>query len=217
MLYEGHAVAAVAATSQAAADAALQAIDVDYEVLPHVLGLEQAMREDAPLLHDDVFTKGLSPKPDKPSNASMKVVIERGDIEAALAGAAVVASGRYTMEPVHQGYIEPHACVASWNADGQAQIWCSSQGAFAIRSLVASVLGIAQADIRVTPAGDRRRLRRQDDDLPRTGRDAAVEEGGSPGAAGDEPGRRVPRHRTGARRGDRREARRRCGRKAGRR
>ena len=151
VLYEGHAVAAVAATSQAAADAALQAITVDYEVLPHVLGVEDAMREDAPLLHDDVFTKGLTPKPEKPSNASMKVVIERGDIDAALAGAAVVASGRYTMEPVHQGYIEPHGCVASWNADGQAQIWVSSQGAFAIRSLVASVHSIAQADIRVTP------------------------------------------------------------------
>ncbi|MEO6091608.1 MAG: xanthine dehydrogenase family protein molybdopterin-binding subunit [Novosphingobium sp.] len=151
VLYEGHAVAAVAATSQAAADAAIQAITVDYDVLPHVLGLEEAMREGAPLLHDDVFTKGVSPKPDKPSNASMKVVIERGDIDAALAGAAAVASGRYTMEPVHQGYIEPHGCVASWNADGQAQIWCSSQGAFAVRSQVASMLGIAQADLRVTP------------------------------------------------------------------
>jgi len=151
VLYEGHPVAAVAATSQAAADAALASIFVDYEILPHVMGLEEAVAEGAPLLHDDVFTKGIVPKPDKPSNASMKVVIERGDIEAALAGAAVVASGRYTMEPVHQGYIEPHACVASWNSDGQAQIWVSSQGAFAIRSLVASTLGIPQASIRVTP------------------------------------------------------------------
>ena len=151
VLYEGHAVAAVAATSQAAADAALGAIVVDYEVLPHVLGLDEAMAPDAPLLHDDVFTKGVAPKPDKPSNASMKAVIERGDCDGALAGAAVVVSGRFTMEPVHQGYIEPHGCVASWNADGQAQIWCSSQGAFAIRSLVASVLGLSQADLRVTP------------------------------------------------------------------
>jgi CO/xanthine dehydrogenase Mo-binding subunit len=151
VLYEGHAVAAVAATSQAAADSALKAISVDYEILPQVLGLEEAMAPDAPLLHPDIFTKGVLPKPDKPSNASMKVMIERGDSTVALAAAAVVASGRYTMEPVHQGYIEPHACVASWNVDGQAQIWVSSQGAFAIRSLVASCLGIPQANLRVTP------------------------------------------------------------------
>ncbi|MDE8651042.1 xanthine dehydrogenase family protein molybdopterin-binding subunit [Novosphingobium album (ex Liu et al. 2023)] len=151
VLYEGHAVAAVAATSPEIAREAAALIEVDYEVLPHVLGLEEALADDAPLLHDDVFTKGVSPRPDKPSNASMRVEMGKGDVDAALAGAAVVVSGRYTMEPVHQGYIEPHACVASWNADGQAQIWCSSQGHFAIRSLTASTLGIPQADIRVTP------------------------------------------------------------------
>ena len=151
VLYEGHPVAAVAATSQSIADAALALIDVDYEVLPFVLDIEAAMRPDAPLLHDTVFTKGMNPQPEKPSNASMYVKAEVGDVSAALAGAAVVVAGRYTTQPVHQGYIEPHACVASWNTDGQAQIWASSQGHFSIRSLTASVLGISQADIRVTP------------------------------------------------------------------
>jgi len=151
VLYEGHAVAAVAAVTPEIAREALALIAVEYEELPFVLGLEDALAPDAPLLHDDVFTKGVEPKPDKPSNASMRVEMGSGDVEAALATAAVVASGRYTMEPVHQGYIEPHACVASWNADGQAQIWCSSQGHFAVRALTASVLAIPQADIRVTP------------------------------------------------------------------
>ena len=137
-LYEGHAIAAVAATTSAIAEAALALIEVDYEVLPHVLDLDEAMREDAPLVDEKMFTKGVTPKPEKPSNASMRVEVTRGDVDAALAGAAVVVSGRYTMEPVHQGYIEPHACVASWNSDGQAQVWCSSQGAFAVRSLTAA-------------------------------------------------------------------------------
>ncbi|MCC6827119.1 MAG: xanthine dehydrogenase family protein molybdopterin-binding subunit [Novosphingobium sp.] len=150
-LYEGHAVAAVAATTSAIAEAALRLIDVDYEVLPHVLDLEDALREDAPILHDHVFTKGVTPKPDKPSNASLRAELMRGDVDAAMAGAAVVVSGRYTLEPVHQGYIEPHACVGSWNSDGQAQLWCSSQGAFAVRSLTAATLLIHQADLRVTP------------------------------------------------------------------
>lgn len=151
VLYEGHALAAVAATSPEIAREALALIEVDYEVLPHVLGLEEALAQNAPLLHENVFTRGVQPRPEKPSNAALEVAMGRGDVEAALAGAAVVVEGRYTTEPVHQGYIEPHACVASWNGDGQAQIWCSSQGHFVVRSLTASVLAIPQSDIRVMP------------------------------------------------------------------
>lgn len=151
VLYEGHAVAAVAATAPEIAREALNLITVEYEELPFVLGLDEALADDAPLLHEDVRTKGVDPDSQKPSNASMRVEMGRGDVDAALAGAAVSVGGRYAMEPVHQGYIEPHACVASWNGDGQALIWCSSQGHFAVRSLVASVLAIPQADIRVMP------------------------------------------------------------------
>ena len=151
VLYEGHAVAAVAAASPAIAEAALALIEIDYEVLPHVMDIASAMAPDAPLLHDDMFTQGVEPKPDKPSNVALRFGIGRGDPDAALAGAHVVVSGSFSALPVHQGYIEPHACVAAWNSDGQAQIWASSQGAFMIRSLTASILGISQADIRVTP------------------------------------------------------------------
>ncbi|MBV1687499.1 xanthine dehydrogenase family protein molybdopterin-binding subunit [Novosphingobium sp. G106] len=151
VFYEGQAVAAVAATSRAIADEALKLIEVDYEVLPHVISIEDAFRDDAPPLHDDVFTQGLAEKPEKPSNRSMRFAIERGDAASAIAGAAAIFSGHFTLQPVHQGYIEPHACVASWNADGQGQVWCSSQGHFAIRSMTAGVLGIGVADIRVQP------------------------------------------------------------------
>ena len=67
-LYEGHAVAAVAATSPAIAEQALDLIEVEYEVLPHVMDVEAAMEPDAPVLHDDIFTSGVDPKPTKPSN-----------------------------------------------------------------------------------------------------------------------------------------------------
>jgi len=69
-LYEGHAVAAVAATSAAIARKALKLIDVTYDVLPHVIDVEQAMLPSAPVLHDDLFTAGVEPKPDKPSNVA---------------------------------------------------------------------------------------------------------------------------------------------------
>lgn len=151
VLFDGHPVAAVAANSAAIAEAALQLIEVDYEVLPHVIDIEEALLPDAPILHDDVFTQGLAETPSRPSNVSMRVGVSRGDAEKALAAAAAVFSGRFTLQPVHQGYIEPHACVASWQVDGQAQIWCSSQGAFSVRGLTAGILGIDIANIRVTP------------------------------------------------------------------
>lgn len=151
VLHEGQPVAAVAATSPAIAEQALALIGVDYEILPHVIDIEEAMRADAPLLHEDNFTKGIDPRPEKPSNVASRCGQDRGSAQSALSRAAVTVSGRYVMAPVHQGYIEPHACVASWNADGQAQIWSSSQGHFTVRQLTAQILGISQADIRAMP------------------------------------------------------------------
>ncbi|MDP1716896.1 MAG: hypothetical protein Q8L40_02365 [Burkholderiales bacterium] len=72
-LFEGHAVAAVAAISKTVADEALRLIKVDYEVLPHVINIEQAMQPDAPLLFEDMITRGVEPAPDKPSNISKRI------------------------------------------------------------------------------------------------------------------------------------------------
>src|SRR5256714_11007161 len=113
-LYEGHAVAAVAATSAAIARKALKLIDVKYEVLPHVIDVVEAMRPDAPLLHDDLFTVGVEPKPAKPSNVAKRVEISIGDIEAGFAKASVIVERDFKTAPVHQGYIEPHAALASF-------------------------------------------------------------------------------------------------------
>ena len=82
VLYDGHAVAAVAAVDLTTAEAALELIDVDYEVLPHVIDPVEAMEPDAPVLHDDLFTEGVDPKPDKPSNIVKRVEIGQGDVEA---------------------------------------------------------------------------------------------------------------------------------------
>jgi CO/xanthine dehydrogenase Mo-binding subunit len=152
VLYVGHAVAALAATSEDVAQAALELIEVRYEPLPHVIDVEAAMAADAPLLHDDLFTKGVDPKPARPSNIAEQVVFARGDVAAALATAEVVVRGRYLTAPVHQGYLEPQACVASAGADGQHQLWVSTQGHFMVRTLCAKLLGLRLADLRVTPA-----------------------------------------------------------------
>jgi CO/xanthine dehydrogenase Mo-binding subunit len=152
VLYDGHALAAVAATSASIADAALALIEVRYEVLPQVTDVEAAMAPDAPLLDETRFTTGLETRPDKPSNIVSRMQLTRGDLAEGFAAADVVVEGRYTTPAVHQGYIEPHACVASWGADGQCQVWASSQGQFMIRTYCAKILGLEASDIRVTPA-----------------------------------------------------------------
>src|SRR5690242_13717876 len=96
VLYEGHAVAAVAATSAAIAEEALDLIEVQYQVLPHVLDVEAAMAEGAPILHDNVFTAGVEPKPEKPSNVTKVVRFAKGDVEAGFKEADVVIERRYT-------------------------------------------------------------------------------------------------------------------------
>src|ERR1700722_12603854 len=90
VLYEGHAVAAVAATDAATAEEALGLIAVDYEVLPHVIDVDEAMQPDAPLLFSDLITRGVEPTP-KPSNISKRVEYKLGDLAAGFAAADRIA------------------------------------------------------------------------------------------------------------------------------
>ena len=152
VLYEGHALAAVAATSRREALAALAAIEVDYEVLPHVLDVSEAMAPDAPILHEDMITEDVDPVPDKPSNVASRYVIDRGDIEKGFAEADVIVEREFVTQPVHQGYIEPHAVVADVGEDGRATVFCSSQGHFMVRAHTAELLGWEPSRVKVIPA-----------------------------------------------------------------
>ncbi len=151
-LYEGHPVAAVAATSAAIAKRALQLIEVDYEILPHVIDVVEAMAEDAPLLHEDMITAGVEPPPTRPSNVAKRVEFAIGDTAAGFAEADLVIEREFTTKPVHQGYIETHACLASWSEDGQAELWCTTQGQFIVRAHCAKLLGMDVSRLRVTPS-----------------------------------------------------------------
>ena len=151
-LYEGHAVAAVAAISVAIANRALALIDVDYEALPHVIDVEEAMAEDAPLLFEDMITRGVDPAPERPSNVSKRVGFEIGDLDAGFAEADEIVEKHYRTAPIHQAYIEPQACLAHWEGGGKAEIWSSSQGHFAVRNLTAKLTGMTIGDLKVNPA-----------------------------------------------------------------
>ena len=151
-LYEGHAIAAVAATTQAIAQEALSLIEVDYEILPHVIDVDEAMKPDAPLLFEDMLTRGLEPAPTRPSNISKRLEFKVGDLEAGFAAADEIVEMDFKTAPVHQGYIEPHACLARYGADGQVEVWSSSQGHFVVRAYVAKLLDIDISSVVVHPA-----------------------------------------------------------------
>lgn len=151
VLYKGHAVAAIAATSAHVAEEALNLIRVDYEPLPSVTWVLDAMQPDAPLVHDDVFTESLGTKADKPSNVSAHVHFEQGDPDAAFQQADVVIEREYKTASVHQGYIEPHAATALWNSDGHLTVWSSTQGSFTCRQQTAEVLQIPVSRVKVIP------------------------------------------------------------------
>lgn len=151
VLYEGHPVAAVAAVSEAVALQALDLIRVDYEVLPHVIDVVEAMQPGAPLLHEGQYTAGVTPRPQRPSNVARRIEFTLGDVAAGFAQADVVLEREFNTKPVHQGYIEPQACIASCTEDGQVDLWTSTQGAFTFRSQCAIVLQMDVSNIRVIP------------------------------------------------------------------
>lgn len=146
VLFHGHPVAAVAATTEAIAAEACALIEVEYEVLPWVIEIEDAIKPDAPILHEFNLVDG------KPSNITGKLEHKLGDVAAGFAGADVVIEREFKTRPVHQGYIESHACLVSVSPDGKATIWSSSQGQFMVRAMSAYLTGIPQSDIRAIPA-----------------------------------------------------------------
>lgn len=151
-LYKGHPIAAVAAESSDIAEEALSLIDVTYEVLSPVLTAPEAMKEDASLLHDDLFTDEIGYKSDKPSNIAEHSQFMVGDVKTAFSQADVVIEREFTTVTIHQGYIEPQNATAIWEPDGRLVIWCSTQGQFGVRSQVAELLQMSVAQVKVIPS-----------------------------------------------------------------
>ena len=151
-LYRGHAIAAVAADNPHIAESALALIDVDYELLEPVIDVRAAMQDGAPLLHDDLLhTAAMGEMSEQPSNVASYMKFETGDPAAGFDQADFIVEREFTTASVHQGYIEPHNATAHWRADGQINIWCSTQGAFVVRANTADVLRVDVSQVRVTP------------------------------------------------------------------
>jgi len=153
-LFRGHAVAAVCATDPHLAEDALDAIEVEYEVLPAVFDVREAMLDVAPILHDDLRTRELSPlatapASDKPSNIAAHRQFNKGDVEKGFEEADVIVEREFETSRYHQGYIEPHNATAYWNRDGHLSVWTSTQGLFGVRQSLAGLLQIPVSQITV--------------------------------------------------------------------
>ncbi|MBI4311192.1 MAG: xanthine dehydrogenase family protein molybdopterin-binding subunit [Chloroflexi bacterium] len=153
VLYKGHAVAAVAATSPFLAEEALALIKVEYDVLPAVLDGREAMKDGAPVLHEGrnaLAGPGARPGA-SPTNIASRVEFKLGDLEEGFKKADVIVERETHTKAVHQGYIEPHAATAQWHADGNVTVWSSSQGQFMVREQTSTILGIPVSRVKAVP------------------------------------------------------------------
>ena len=149
-LYDGHAVAAVAAIDAPTARKALKLIKVSYKKLPHVTDVDEAIKPGAPIIQPYVRTSGVEPTPKTASNICQVSEFGHGDIEAGFKKADVIVEKSYKTEQTHQGYIEPHACLASVGPDGHGELWVTTQGHFVYRNTCAELLGMEVAKLKVT-------------------------------------------------------------------
>ncbi|MEH6558020.1 MAG: xanthine dehydrogenase family protein molybdopterin-binding subunit [Oceanicoccus sp.] len=143
-LYDGHAVAGVAAIDKSTAKKALKLIKVTYEKLPHVTDVDEALEDNAPIIQPRYATEG------QHGNLINKGEFGQGDIDQGFAEADVIVERSYKTGQTHQGYIEPHACLASVSPDGTGELWVTTQGHYSYRSTCAQLLGMDIAKLKVT-------------------------------------------------------------------
>ena len=136
--YVGEGVAAVCAIDERTALDALDLIEVDYEPLPGVFDPEAAMQESAPAVHDGVERNVV---------AHNRVI--GGDIDKGFAEADFVFEDRFVTSRQCHVCMEPHGCIADWDATGRLTFWMSTQSTFFERFALMGILGLPAAKIRV--------------------------------------------------------------------
>jgi len=136
--FVGHEVAAVAALDEATAAAAAKLIKVEYDVLPTVLDMTKALRDDAPQLHQKAKR-----------NVGWEENLDYGDPDAAFAACDVIREGEYVTNPSHNCYAEYHVCVADFTKAGQLTMWTPTQTALLFQKSLAAGLKLSDSDVRL--------------------------------------------------------------------
>ena len=152
VLFIGEKVAAVAAETPEAAQEALDLIEVTYEELPPVFDPLEAMQDAAPTLHPHMASyEGLPQPPATVHNVFAHNVWSKGNLEAGFAAADRIVEHTFNAQLMHQGYMEPHACVVHIDDNGRVQVWANNKGPFMLRDQLAAVWDVPTAQIRVNP------------------------------------------------------------------
>jgi CO/xanthine dehydrogenase Mo-binding subunit len=151
--FRGEAIAAVAATSLEIAEAAAQAIEIEYQPLPAVFDPEAALQPEAPLVHAGWRDYQALPVFERAGNVSGRCALGHGDVTAGFAEAFRVYEHRFTTQHVHPGYTEPRAAVASWDGNGDVIVWSNTQLPFDMKNMLAEVLDLPASKVRVIVPG----------------------------------------------------------------
>ena len=151
VLYDGHAVAAVAADNPHDAELAMNLIKVEYELLPPVMNVRTAMADDAPVIHEDFHPGGFIAPTEKYLPNASRVQLGNGDPEQGFAEADLVLEREYTAETIHQGYIESHVTTVTWDSNDYVTVWTATQGQFALRDHLADIIQVPISNINVVP------------------------------------------------------------------
>ena len=147
--YVGEIVAAVAATDPAAAHKAAAAIEIDYEPLPAVLSIDEALAPGAPILHPDSAAYFKAIQGGGHGNVVFESSVEEGDVERAFHECDVVVEGTWETQAQHHVYLEPNGCVADVDAAGRITLYATCQSVHHIQQRVADELAEPMAKIRV--------------------------------------------------------------------
>ncbi len=147
-LYDGHALCAIAATSQLIARDAVKLVEVEYEILPHVTDVKEAISEGAPIIRESSIEANVPA--DHHKNITRRFECGKGDVSVGFAEADLIVERDFTTEATHQGYIEPHACLAHMTADGKGELWCTTQGHYNVQRICAALLGMETSQLKVT-------------------------------------------------------------------
>ncbi len=149
--YLGEPVAAVAAVTPDAAREAAALVKVEYEELPAVFDPEEAMSEDAPLVHEDPEAYHLDWESERKGNLCYRLEFGDGDVEQGFAESDQVIEGTYHTPEAHSGAIEPHSATAMSDPTGRITIWTTTQKPFAVRSYLAKALKRPISTFKVVP------------------------------------------------------------------
>jgi CO/xanthine dehydrogenase Mo-binding subunit/aerobic-type carbon monoxide dehydrogenase small subunit (CoxS/CutS family) len=152
--YEGDPVAAVVATDEATAAAALESIDVSYSPQPAATTVEEALAPGAPLVHTGQplaghFADLSTLKPEPGTNVCHRFRYRRGDVEDAMTGAALVLEETFHFPRVQHYAMEPHAALAAWDETGGLTVWASTQNPYSVRVELARMFDAPLARIRI--------------------------------------------------------------------